>query len=72
LPKRYGDGKSSIPMTARKPQLRDAHFVILGAIADHPGSTPADIAQRLGLDVDDVLPLLGDLDAAGMVTPGTA
>jgi DNA-binding MarR family transcriptional regulator len=51
-------------------QLTDAHFIVLNAIADYPGSTPADIAQRLGLTVDDVLRLLGDLDAAGMVTPG--
>ena len=57
-------------MTPSKPQLRDTHFVILGAIADRPGSTPEDIAARLGLDIDDVLRLLGDLDAAGMVTPG--
>jgi DNA-binding IclR family transcriptional regulator len=54
------------------PQLTDAHFILLNAIADHPGSTPEDLAQRLGLHVDEVLRLLGDLDAAGMVTPGTA
>jgi hypothetical protein len=55
-----------------KPQLRDAHFVVLGTIADKPGSTPEDVARLLGLDIDEVLRLLGDLDAAAMVTPGNS
>lgn len=55
---------------AREPALTDAHFVLLGMIADKPGSTAESLAALLGMDVDDVLRLLGDLDAAGMVTPG--
>lgn len=53
-----------------EPRLTDEHFVVLAAIAERPGSTPENIARRLGRDVDEVLRLLGDLDASGMVKPG--
>jgi DNA-binding MarR family transcriptional regulator len=43
--------------------------VLLGSIAEKPGSTPESLAAQLGIDIDEILRLLGDLDAAGMVTP---
>lgn len=56
-------------MTVSTPLLSGAHFVLLGSIAEKPGSTPDSLAAQLGIDIEEILRLLGDLDAAGMVTP---
>ena len=52
------------------PPPSDAHMLVLATLALRPGITPEDVAQSLGFDVEDVLAVVADLEAAGFVQPG--
>ena len=45
-------------------------MLVLATLALRPGITPEDVAQSLGFDVEDVLAVVADLEAAGFVQPG--
>ena len=49
--------------------LGNLHFVVL-AVMFNGADTAAEIALRVGLDVDDVAVLLLELQAAGAITTG--